>query len=179
MLCENFDNIRWGSPEAERFAKYWRSLAPAPFIPRRSSFDPIWIAPLLPGITMYEIISPDEIVCRLAGTALVDHFGLEMTGRNFLDFWPGEHRRKVADVLMECVRRPCGVLSKIVTRSAGGKIETNTSVGFPLLDERDVCCRMVFYSNDFQRQHIRIPREDRIHSLDAPKNILIDLSAAA
>ncbi|WP_334128782.1 PAS domain-containing protein [Sneathiella sp.] len=179
MLCEKFDNIRWGSPETERFARYWRSLEPGSLVPRRRSFDPTRIAPLLPGIALYEVLSPDEIVCRLAGTALVDHFGMELTGRNFLDFWPGDMRDAASRTILECITRPCGVFSKVLTHSAAGKTEMIISVGFPLRDDKDICCRMVFYTGEFERERIRVPRDDQVASLEAPTSIFIDLEEDA
>lgn len=176
MLCAKFDDVRWGSPETERFAKYWRSLDPGAVVPRRRSFDPTRIAPLLPGIALYEVLSPDEIVCRLAGTALVDHFGLELTGRNFLDFWPGTFRAAASGIVMECITAPRGILSKVITHSNEGREETTISVGFPLCDDESNCSRMIFYTSDFDRERIRVPREDPVKSLEAPKNLFIDLT---
>tara|TARA_R110002072_G_scaffold251761_4_gene410643 strand:- start:37 stop:570 length:534 start_codon:yes stop_codon:yes gene_type:complete len=176
MLCEKFDNIRWGSPEAKQFAEYWRSLEPENMVPKRRSFDPTRIANLLPAVAIYEILSSDEIIYRLAGTAIVDRLGIEVTGKNFLDFWPGEQRAMAASAMMECVTRPCGILSKIVGISDKGIIERNVSIGFPMCDDNGECRRMLFFTSDMQGQQTRIPREDQIRRFEAPKNLFIDLT---
>jgi hypothetical protein len=177
MVYEEFDAVDWVMPDAKEFAYYWRSLDRDRMIPRRSSFDPTRISPLLPGIAIYEIKSRDEIVYRLAGTALVDHFGMEVTGKNFLDFWEGERREMAADAMYNCITKPCGLFTKMTGVSHSGRVETSVSVGFPLLDENENCNRMVFYSCGFDKPEYRVPGEDRIQSLEVQQSFFIQLES--
>ena len=175
MVYEKFDEVDWVTPDAKEFAYYWRSLDRDRVVPRRSSFDPARISPLLPRIAIYEVKSKDEIIYRLAGTALVDRFGMEVTGKNFLDFWEGERREKAAAAMHECVTKPCGMFSRLTGISADGRVETSVAVGFPLLDENEACNRLVFYSSGFDSATHRIPAEDQIRSLQAEQSVFIQL----
>ncbi|MCC3304798.1 PAS domain-containing protein [Sneathiella sp. HT1-7] len=175
MAYEKFDNIDWVTPDVKEFAYYWRSLDRDRVIPRRQSFDPGRISPLLHGIAIYEVRSRDEILYRLAGTKLVDRIGMEVTGKNFLDFFEGERRAKAADAMYECVSRPCGMFSRLTGVSYKGRVETSVAAGFPLLDQDDTCNRLVFYSSGFDEDSFRVPEEDRIKSLEAEQTIFIQL----
>ena len=177
MFYEKFDDVDWVTPDAKEFAYYWHSLDRDRVVPRRSSFDPTRISPLLSGIAIYEVKSRDEIIYRLAGTALVDRFGMEVTGKNFLDFWEGELREKAATAMHECVAKPCGMLSKLTGITEDGRVETSVAVGFPLLDENEACNRLVFYSTGFNTTDNRIPVEDRIRCLQAEKTVFIQLDS--
>ena len=177
MVYQKFDEIDWVTPDTKEFAYYWRSLDRDRVVPRHSSIDPTRITPLLPGIAIYEVRSRDEIVYRLAGTALVDHFGMEVTGKNFLDFWEGERREVVVDAIFDCISKPCGMFTKLQGISQKGRVETSVAVGFPLLDEDENCNRMVFYSTGFDRGSSRIPKEDQIKSLRADQSFFIYLYA--
>ncbi|MDF2366441.1 PAS domain-containing protein [Sneathiella sp.] len=175
MVYEKFDDIDWVTPDAKEFAYYWRSLDRDHAVPHRSSFDPTRISPLLSGIAIYEVMSRDEIIYRLAGTALVDKFGMEVTGKNFLDFWKGERREQAANAMYQCVSKPCGMFSKLMGVTQTGRVETSVAVGFPLLDQDETCNRLVFYSSGFNNVNFRVPAEDQIKSLEAEQTIFIQL----
>lgn len=176
MKLKKFDEIDWTTPDAEQFALYWRGLEPDADVPHRRSFDPMRISALLPFIAIYEVLSRDEIIYRLAGTAIVERFGKEVTGKNFLDFWEGEPRERTASSMYECVSRPCGIFSELSGTSESGGTESSVAVGFPLLDDSGACNRLVFYSTGFQMIRTRIPREDQIRTLSAARGAFIDLS---
>ena len=167
MASKKFDEIDWVTSDAEDFANYWRSIECDGMVPRRSRFDPSKISPLLPCIAMYEVKSPDEIIYRLAGTEIVERFGQEVTGKNFLDFWKGGERDETARVMNELVKRPCGLFTELFGKSESGKIAKSIAIGFPLLDDNDNCNRLVFYSSGFDPTDVRIPREDQIRSFEA------------
>ncbi|MBO0334458.1 PAS domain-containing protein [Sneathiella sp. CAU 1612] len=175
MDYEKFDDIDWVTPDAKEFAYYWRSLDRDRVVPRRSSFDPTRISPLLPGIAIYEVKSRDEIIYRLAGTAVVDHFGMEVTGMNFLDFWEGDRRQLAADSMFKCISTPCGMFTRLIGVSRNGRVETSVAVGFPLLDQEEVCNRLVFYSTGFNNAEYRAPGEDQIKTLRADQTVFIQL----
>ena len=175
MIYEKFDDIDWITPSSKEFAFYWRSLDQDQLVPRRSSFDPAKISSLLPGIAIYEVKSVDEIICRLAGTALVDRFGMEVTGMNFLNFWEGERREMASVAMNECVSKPCGMFTKLSGVSHSGRAETSLAAGFPLLDDDGTCSRLVFYSSNSDHTNVRIPREDQMKNLMAEETVFIAL----
>ncbi|WP_339632200.1 PAS domain-containing protein [uncultured Sneathiella sp.] len=173
MVYEKFDDIDWVTPDARQFAEYWRSLDRDHLVPHRSSFDPTKIHRLLHSIAIYEVVSKEEIIYRLAGTAIVDRIGMEVTGRNFLDFWEGAGREQAGAAMYECVTKPCGMFTSLTGKTHDGHIENSYAVGFPLLDDRGECNRLVFYSSEFQFSHERLTREDRIKTLTAAKTIFV------
>ncbi|MEX1034862.1 MAG: PAS domain-containing protein [Sneathiella sp.] len=173
MLYEKFDDVDWVTPDLKQFAEYWRSLDRDRLVPRRSSFDPSKIHRLLQAVAIYEVVSQDEIVYRLAGTSIVERFGMEVTGRNVLDFWEGEARENAAAAIHECVTRPCGMFTNLIGVTASGRVENSYAVGFPLLDDKDVCNRLMFYSSEFQYANERLTSEDKITSLSGAKTIFV------
>ncbi|MCF8468941.1 MAG: PAS domain-containing protein [Sneathiella sp.] len=177
MTTKKFDEIDWVTADARDFVNYWRSLDCDGLIPHRSSFDPSKILPLLPNIAIYEVVSPEEIIYRLAGTEIVERIGHEVTGRNFLDFWEGDKRGETARIMNELVARPCGLFSELEGKSESGRIANSIAVGFPLLSDNDLCNRLVFYSSGFDPVDARIPREDQIQSLDVVRSTYIDLAS--
>ena len=70
--------------------RYWLSIRPAPVrLPGRRQFDPISIPSLLQWIWLAEVQrDPLRFKHRLVGTAHVDAFGTDMTGRWFDEAHP-------------------------------------------------------------------------------------------
>ncbi len=62
---------------------YWRSIAPEGRLPARAHFDPAAVPKLLPYLSLYDIEHTPRLRLRfrLAGTALRQWTGLELTGR--------------------------------------------------------------------------------------------------
>jgi len=69
-------------PRVSAFFNYWQSLRPAAgILPSRKDFDPFAIPKLLPGVWLLDIQrEPFRLRYRLAGTAVVEYIGLEVTG---------------------------------------------------------------------------------------------------
>ncbi len=176
MSLKSFDQIDWITAEAKEFADYWRGLPRENAVPRRSSFDPTQIVAMLPGIAMYEVKSDQEVVSRLAGTELVEYFGQEITGTNMLELWASEVRGEASNNLVKMVEDPCGMIVKVIGHSHSGISVGSVAVGFPLLDESDVCNRLVFYSSGFDQMDTRISREDKIKHLTVARSTFISLA---
>ncbi len=67
----------------QRLWAYWRSKRGTREMPERSDIDPAQIPDLLPQITLFEVIG-GRFQFRLAGTQIVDAYGVEPRGK-FLD----------------------------------------------------------------------------------------------
>lgn len=63
--------------------EYWRGLSPADRLPSRAHFDPAAVPRLLPYLILYDVERAPHIRLRfrLAGTALRQWLGMELTGR--------------------------------------------------------------------------------------------------
>ncbi|WP_373089934.1 PAS domain-containing protein [Sneathiella sp.] len=177
MAGKTFDQIDWGTEDAKEFADYWQSLSDKGPVPRKSHFDPTKIVSLLPFIAIYDVVSPDEIVCRLAGTALVEHFGQEVTGRNLLDFYQPGIREETGRIMDEMTTEPCGIIVELVGTARSGRTASSLAIGFPLLDDDDQCNRLVFYSSRFEGSLPYNSREDAIQALNVGRSTTIDISA--
>lgn len=171
-----FKNVDFPTKETQKFADYWQSLPRQALIPSRKSFDPIAVAALLPGVAMYEMVSDKEILIRLAGTAVVNIYGQEITGKNYLDFWaPGYHASMVrAHELM--LNHPCGLIVALEGQSASGQVSSSVSVGFPILNVND-SPMMLFCSSRMKMLHNRDNYENPLVRLKVIQTTPIDIGA--
>jgi hypothetical protein len=103
ILCLNFNvgtmqdvadlsELDLQSVGARIFADYWQSLPKVDLIPMRASFDPAAVKALLPDMVIHDLSTPGRIHVRLAGTAVVEGYGREITGTNMLEFFDPEQR---------------------------------------------------------------------------------------
>jgi hypothetical protein len=172
-----FDEINWPNEEAEEFALYWRSLRPAGEIPSRSEFDPTKITRLLPGISLYEVLSETKIMSRLVGTEVVRHIGVELTGRNLLDIYREDLRVDVGLGMKDMVDIPCGNLVKLTGVSRSGGTVGSIAVGFPLRDHLGECNRLIYYTCLMEEDVLRESRLDEVEQIAIKSSILIDISS--
>lgn len=88
--------------------KTWRGDA---LLPSRADMRLSDIVALLPMISVLEIRSPQEIVFRLAGTAITAAVGFELKGMNYLEMTKPEIRPHRSARLLSLARQPCGGLA--------------------------------------------------------------------
>src|SRR5260370_30317452 len=62
---------------------YWQAKCGARAMPRRRDIDPADIYRLLPNLQITELVDGGRIRYRLAGTAIVQAYGAELTGKYF------------------------------------------------------------------------------------------------
>jgi len=62
---------------------YWEAKRGARAMPRRCDIDPTEIPLLLPNLQITELLAGGRIRYRLAGTAIVNAYGAELTGKYF------------------------------------------------------------------------------------------------
>jgi hypothetical protein len=84
-------------PILESAYEYWRSKCGTRAMPRRRDIDPTEIPRLLPHIQITELLEGgNRIRYRLAGTAIVDAYGSELTGKYFDEVFSGERLHFIA-----------------------------------------------------------------------------------
>ena len=176
MSLTGFDDIRWQVEEIEEFASYWRQLPRLKGVPLRSDFNPAEVSHILPDISIYEFDPAGEINIRLAGTRMVETFGQEITGNNFVDFWPSEYQDNVKETFKTMLTTPCGLLVKIIGITDSGKETSGYSVGFPLRDNNEECNLLIFYNCGDIFPDTQAPSKEKIQSLRVDHLVLIDLS---
>ena len=72
--------------ECRAFANAWQNWRGDNLVPRRASVRIEDISKLLHLVSIVEVISPEIATFRLAGTALCQAMGIELTGLNYFDF---------------------------------------------------------------------------------------------
>lgn len=98
-------------------------------MPTRAEIELADIKELLGRVMLFELIGPEEILVKVAGSQLRDHAAFEATGKNFAELtppgqWPLRQWR-----MEQMVVRPCGGI--MITRGdgasgIGGTFETVT-----------------------------------------------------
>jgi hypothetical protein len=104
------------NPVLSAFWMYWQSKRSSRSVPCRSDIDPIEIPQLLRHIQLVDKIGP-RLRYRLCGTAIVEAYGCELTGK-FLDEVIPAHRCVIAEqhyALVYDSRRPLFVKHKYIT----------------------------------------------------------------
>jgi hypothetical protein len=69
-------------------AAYWLSLWRGDQMPMRADFNPAKIGALLPGIGLFSVKPGEHSGCRLAGTAIAQATGRELTGLDWRQYTP-------------------------------------------------------------------------------------------
>jgi hypothetical protein len=72
-------------PALKRLYEYWLEKKASRFAPARSDIDPVEILPILPHVIIMDVLgTPPRFRYRLVGTAFVQAYGQEITGK-FVD----------------------------------------------------------------------------------------------
>lgn len=80
-------------PKLEALLDYWQKIRGGRKMPRRADVDPIDIPALLPHVVLVQVgEKPCRFFIRLAGSALRDVYGFEITGRCLNDIDIGTWR---------------------------------------------------------------------------------------
>lgn len=130
-------------------------------MPTRSSFEPAAIRSILPYMVIHELVAPEQITIRLAGTSVSQEYGEEVTGRNYLDFVPAERRAKASRAIFLVCEQPAGMLVRLRSVSREGKAMKRESLAFPIRDD-DGQARFVYFcaSPTGEQQFSEAPREE-------------------
>jgi CheY-like chemotaxis protein len=111
-----------GTPLADALA-YWQGKCAGRMMPQRRDIDPSELRSLLPHIQLIEPIAAEgrlRFRYRLVGTAIVEAYGGELTGRYVDELISGERARFVHDYYGKVCegRRPVFVRSRYLTRKS-------------------------------------------------------------
>jgi len=95
---------RLTDPRHRQLYDYWDRKRAGRRMPRRRDLDPIEIPQLLPNMMIVEVVDNERFRFRLVGTAIVQAFGQDSTGRFLDDITSGEYR----DFILGLYRGVCG-----------------------------------------------------------------------
>ena len=138
------------SARAQRFFDYWHSLPKDGFVPRRESFDPAAVAPLLPDLILcrYEFGAPPRVVFKLVGSRHVDRWGRDLTGQDYLAFLPDQDRAATWQRLRSVVEHPCGTHGYRAEAYRSGKVVLLETLILPLRGGEGHVDRCIAYSHE-------------------------------
>jgi hypothetical protein len=114
-----------------RFIAAWQSWRGSQcLLPKRSAVELGDVKQLLGRVILFELISDDEILVKVAGSQLRDHSNFEATGRNLRDLtpaeqWPVRRWRMAAAAGLPCGARMVNITSRTLS-GAGVAFETVT-----------------------------------------------------
>ncbi len=115
---------------------HWDALRGDRLMPYRSELDPGRLKRALPYLVIFELRSPDQFVFRLAGTAVRDMLGVELTGRNLFDFTPDAIRRTRSWRFWASATHPCGNSYEIPVAAPSGNARLHEGISLPLQPDR-------------------------------------------
>lgn len=159
------------------FARYWLLLDAVDLIPNRAHFIPESIPGLLAHLGIHELISPEFIRLRLVGTAVVDDYGQEITGRNYLDFVDQERRSKASRALHLVCEQPCAMFAHLRSTTVSGGSLTRESIAFPMRNEAGIANLVYFCSTPAQERETYFDERDELKVANVLDRRFIDIGA--
>ncbi|WP_420404847.1 PAS domain-containing protein [Nisaea sp.] len=146
------------SPQGNEFLDYWLSLRSDRMMPDRAEFDPVGIKHLLPYIVIHELIDPQTIRLRLVGTGVVNQYGQESTGRNYLDFVEPERRAKASEAIFLVREHPAGMSVTLKSLTRNGRSTLRRTIALPVDDPKERR-KFVYFCSTRQETSERPPTE--------------------
>ena len=158
--------------------RHWFSLQNEVLVPGRQDFNPSDVPRLLSNIAIHEFMPPDRIELRLAGTHMVERYGQEITGRNYLDFIPEHRRQKTYELLSHIIDQPCGMLVRMRTKTNFGSLGgSNESVGLPFLNRRGECRLVMYYATNWAYDRLAADPDERMIEHFPTERVYFDIGA--
>jgi hypothetical protein len=125
------------------FAEQWRRWRGDRLLPRRAALDLGSIRRLLGSVILFELLAEDIVIVKVAGTALREHYGYELTGKNYVELAPPARRATRCFRMWQSATRPCG--SRLIRehKVPSGRITHAEVVTLPLEADRDDAPRLL------------------------------------
>lgn len=177
MPLNPFENTKFEHERSRIFADYWLSLPKVKLIPRKTDFDPIDQRQILTSFVIHELVSPDEIIVRLAGTAVRQEYGFEPTGTNYLDRVAPQRRAKASEAIHLVCEHPVGMRVKRTSTTKLGHVLLNESLALPMRDDEGMA-RLVYYQTNMSAlpKH-RVANQDELLRIEILDRTFLDIGA--
>lgn len=118
---------------SRRFIEAWLAWrGPGRLMPTRSALEIADIRELLGQVALFEVLGPDKIMIKVAGTRLRDITNVEATGRNFAELTPPEVWPVRRYRMMQVASRPCAGVAITRDRRTLGDGVTFEIVSLPI-----------------------------------------------
>jgi len=119
-------------PMAAEYAAYWLSLPMIDGVPMKRALDPGAMRNFVASFVMVERHDPRRFTWRLAGSAIREISGIELTGTDALAVRDDEQREKGIAAYNAMLDTPCGAWGIIILLSAAGNQMPTEAMVFPL-----------------------------------------------
>ena len=158
-------------PVCQAFFGYWDGLRrPDELIPARRRFLPEEVPKLLESFILVELVSDDEILTRLAGSKVVQDFGFDPKGVNYLDFVHPDRRQIASMNIWTTHRQPCGVWALTEQRYPEQKTVQSEMLGLPLAGGENSGPQVLFLRHAVSQPKFMVPAK-----VPGPMNHILDL----
>lgn len=114
------------------WARYWLGLPKRDGVPLKRAIDPAAMRSLVSNFIMVERHDRRKFTWRLAGSAIRDLAGVEVTGTDALGARDAEQREKGVAAYNAQLDLPCGSWGVVILRSAAGNRVPTEVMVFPL-----------------------------------------------
>ncbi|MEM6358088.1 MAG: PAS domain-containing protein [Pseudomonadota bacterium] len=174
-----FEFTRRGAPEAEfgagvddmrhaenrKLVRYWHGLRGARVCPMRAEVDPRRISAAIGNLFILEDLGRGNVRFRLAGSALVDAFWMELRGLPIQSIMAAEARQSMRELVAETLAEPGIGMARLKRADAtsGGLWEMAL---LPLRSDRGQIDRVLGALNPFEPAEARPSDPPLVFSID-------------
>lgn len=123
--------------------EYWNSVRDGRFAPNRFEIEPMKLAGVLPDVFILECPDISTYRFRLAGTRICSSVGHEMRGNNLLDYWTGDDKEAVHNLLHNVASDGAGVLIEFECTNADRERAVFEMLVLPLVHTGENVNRML------------------------------------
>jgi hypothetical protein len=160
-------------------AAWLRWRAPGRLLPKRSAVELEDVKGLLGRVILFELISGDEILVKVAGSQLREHGNFEATGRNLREVTPSEQWPVRRWRMNAAATLPCGArMVSIDTRTSSGDAVAFETVTLPIEADGPEKPRLLMSNVAVLGGIYEPPAKDRPHFAWLPEEFrFLDLGA--
>ncbi len=122
---------------AKTMIDLWRSLPieAGKICPYKASFSPAPMRQYLKNVILYKHIDDYKIITRVAGTSIREFMGLDLTGKDLMNYLPPEYINAYQVYYTNLRAMPCAGTAERPIRGAGGTSYLARTLHLPLLGE--------------------------------------------
>ena len=137
------DVKRMNTKTSQLLYAYWNEVRGSRVAPRRFEIEPARISTVLPETFILERIEGGVFRFRLAGTRILENFGHELRGSNFIELWSVEDRKAVAVNLSNVTEQGGVAILRFSAKCGEGRSANFEAMLLPLVHTDKVIDRIV------------------------------------
>ena len=123
--------------------EYWNTVRDGRTAPQRIEIDPSALSKILSQTLILEVSDANNLPFRIAGTAVCEFLGSEMRGRNFMELWTPQDRRKLQAKFDTALASGMPIIANVSSRAFGDAVQTSEILLLPLHDHRGELTRLL------------------------------------